>query len=276
MKAFLDCLPCIARQTLETTRIATSDISLQRAALVKVLGRLAETDGRITPMELGQMGQEVAREVTGCDDPYTQLKEQSNARALELYPRLKEIVEAAEEPLRTATQIAIAGNIIDFGVPHKIDVEGTLERVLGSSFAVDEYDLFAQRLGEAERVFYLADNAGEIVFDRVLMEEMRGAEITVAVKDKPFINDALRADAQAVGVAKLARVVEVPIYPESSPELEREWARADLIVAKGQANYEAYSEAEGPIFFLLLAKCDCVAREAGVRRGDMILQAGPG
>jgi tellurite resistance protein len=169
MKAFLDCLPCIARQTLETTRIATSDISLQRAALVKVLGRLAETDGRITPMELGQMGQEVAREVTGCDDPYTQLKEQSNARALELYPRLKEIVEAAEEPLRTATQIAIAGNIIDFGVPHKIDVEGTLERVLGSSFAVDEYDLFAQRLGEAERVFYLADNAGEIVFDRVII-----------------------------------------------------------------------------------------------------------
>ena len=273
MKAFLDCFPCAVGQALRAARIATDDEQVHRAAVVAALRELADVDSQATPMELGRIAQRIAKQVTGCRDPYAEIKKQSNSEALRLYPHLKQIVQVSDDPLRTATKIAIAGNIIDFGAPHKIDVEAALERVLASDFAVDDYGLFAQRLADAPRVLYLADNAGEIVFDRVLIEEIPAAEVTVAVKDQPFINDVLLADATVTGLTDVARVIEVPIYPDTSPQLEDAWAWADLIIAKGQANYEAYSDADGLIFFLLLAKCDCVARDVGVNLGDMILQA---
>ncbi len=115
-------------------------------------------------MELGYLAQRVVREITDCHDPYSTIKEESNAQALRLYPQLKEIVAVAEDPLQIATKIAIAGNIIDFGVPEvNPDVEATIDRVLQSPFAVDHYELFADRLTQVSTVLYLADNAGEIV-----------------------------------------------------------------------------------------------------------------
>lgn len=273
MKAFVDCIPCAVRQALRAARIASDDERDHRAVVTRVTRELASVDPNATPMELGQIAQRAACELTGCADPYVAIKKQSNEEAWQLYPRLKEMVRAADDPLCTATKIATAGNVIDFGTPYHIDVEETLGRAMTSEFGVDDYELFAERLADAARVLYLTDNAGEIVFDRVLIEELPTEQVVVAVKDKPFINDALLADAVAVGLTELVKVIEVPLYPDRSRQFDDTWAWADLIVAKGQANYEVYSEAEGLIFFLLLAKCDSVAEDAGVRVGDMILLA---
>ena len=272
MKAYLDCIPCIITQGLKTARLATADEDVHEQVVRTLVKELGEADWSATSMELGRIAQRVAQEATNCPDPYRAIREQSNAEALALYPRLRKTAAEADDPLQTAARIAIAGNIIDFGVAsHVIDVEATLARVLNGSFAVDHYDRFARRLRGASSVLYLADNAGEIVFDRVLIEQMANADVTVAVKNEPFINDAMLSDAEAAGLTDLVDVIQVPIYPDTSEALQQAWASADLIVAKGQANYEAYSEAAGPLFFLLLAKCDLIARHVGVSKGDMIL-----
>ncbi len=272
MKAFLDCIPCIVQQGLRTARLVTSDEEVHRRVVVRLLSELGGADLSATPMELGQIAQRVAREVSDCPDAYATIRKDSNAEALRLYPRLKQIVAGADDALLAATKIAIAGNIIDFGAPAQdFDVEATLDRVLESTFAIDHYELFAQRLRSVSNLLYLADNAGEIVFDRVLVEHIPAEHIVVAVKSEPFINDALMEDARTTGLTDVAHVIEVPIYPDTSPQFEEAWGNAELIIAKGQANYEAYSDADGPLFFLLLAKCDFVAQHIGVNNGDMIL-----
>jgi len=273
VKTKLECLPCFARQALASARIATDNVELQGKIVQAVFGKLSQVTFDATPMELGGVVQRTVRALTGVDDPYLDIKQQSNAFALDKYPELKELVASADAPLEVATKIAITGNIIDFGVPERLDIEEPLKRIMHTPFAVDDFELFAERIAAADSILYLGDNAGEIVFDRILIEELSASEVTVTVKDEPFINDAMVADAQATGFDESIRILPVPIYPETTEEFEIAWSAADLIIAKGQANYEAYSQASGPLFYLLVAKCDAVADELGVSIGDLVLKA---
>jgi uncharacterized protein with ATP-grasp and redox domains len=239
-----------------------------------LLAELSATDLTLTPVELGHIAQQIVARETGIADPYREARTRSNADALALYPRLKQSVRSSEEPLQTAARIAIVGNIIDLGAyGDGYDVEATLAQLLRSPFGRDDFARFRAAVERAETVLYLADNAGEIVFDRVLIEELSGKQTTVAVKGQPFINDAMLPDAQQVGLTDIARVIEVPIYPGTTEQLTAAWEAADVIISKGHANYESYDEAEGPLFFLLLAKCDFVAKSAGVSKGEMVLLA---
>jgi len=145
--------------------------------------------------------------------------------------------------------------------------------VLEEALAVDDYEPFAAVLRRAQRVLYLADNAGEIVFDRVLIEALPAAAVTAVVKSEPFINDATAVDASATGLEHVAAIMEIAPGVTEPQAFGQAWHEADAIIAKGQANYEALSAAGGPTFFLLIAKCDLVARHIGVKRGDVILQA---
>ena len=273
MQAKFECVPCFVRQTVDAARIATGDSAVQEQIIRAVLRRLSAARLDATPMELGQVVHRTVRELSGVNDPYLAIKQRSTSYALGKYPEMKQVVAGAREPLAVATKIAIAGNIIDFGVPDRLDIEPTLERIMHTPFAVDDFELFAERIGRASRVLYLGDNAGESVFDRVLIEEMAVDEIIVTVKDEPFINDAMDEDARAAGFNESIRILPIPIYPETTEEFELAWSAADLIIAKGQANYEAYSEASGPLFYLLVAKCDIVAEELGVSVGDLALKA---
>ncbi len=242
--------------------------------MAKLLVELSQADPSATPVALGLIAQNVAQQVTGCPDAYAGIREKSNRDALRLYPRLKEIVESADDRLLAAAKLAIAGNIIDFGaLGEDFDVEATISRVLESPLSVDGYAQFSERARTAGTVLYLADNAGEIVFDRVLIEELSDEQVTVAVRNRPYLNDATLADAKTAGLTDVAHVIGAPIHPETSPELQDAWHSADLIISKGQANYESYSDAEGPIFFLLIAKCDLVASHIGATKGDTILKA---
>jgi uncharacterized protein with ATP-grasp and redox domains len=279
MRTYLDCYPCFLRQALEAARLAGADENRQYWVLQEVVDELRQFELTSTPPEMGYRIHQIVRREMGVRDPYQQAKEVSTRQALALYPQLKVLVAEADDPLKTAIRLSIAGNIIDLGMAQEYDLEGTIQRVLTQPFAIDAYTAFRDELARAEGVLYLADNAGETVFDRVLIETL-GKSVIYAVKGGPVLNDATRQDALAAGLGPVATIVDngsnAPgtIIRLCSEELRHLLAEADLIIAKGQANYETLSETAAPIFFLLQAKCPVIARSLGVPVKSIILKDG--
>ncbi len=283
MKARLDCIPCLLRQSLEAGRHAKAPDERQEEILRAAATHLAAADYTLTPPELAHDIHAIVRRVTDSEDPYERLKADDTQSALELYPKLKELVSSAPHPLHRAVKLAIAGNIIDYGVGQSFDVYRHVEAVLEQSFAIDAFDDFQDALTSARTITYLADNAGETVFDRVLIEAIDDSigskEITYVVKGAPIINDATVEDARAAGLAGLVSFDVVGNgMPESGPDRRdpaflAQLEQADLVIAKGQGNYEALSD-QPFIFFLLMAKCSLVAADLGVPPGSLILTGG--
>lgn len=269
MKTALECLPCYLRQTLQVARISTTDPQLQLTALRRVAELTCEMDMERTPPENSVSVYRAIAEITGCPDPYLQVKQESNEKALSLLPELRGEVERAADPLALALRLAIGGNIIDYGAMHSFDVDAAMACCLSAPFAIDDsQQLLGQvkGLGRGGRVLYLADNAGEIVYDSLVLETLadQGCEVTLAVKSGPIINDALVADAHACGLEKSVRILEngtaCPGTPlnSCSRDLIQAFKEADLIISKGQGNFETLSEIEAEIYFLLTVKCSVV------------------
>ncbi|MEJ2215282.1 MAG: ARMT1-like domain-containing protein [Gemmatimonadota bacterium] len=280
MQHDLECYPCLLRQALEASRMATSDEAIHRTVLREVAALLSELCPGTTPIEVGSRIHQAVRQHADSPDPYRQVKLDSNRRALALYPRLRKYLESSESRLETAVVIAAVGNVIDFGAHPHFDVESALENGLRSGLTGSDFHSFARRLGEVGQVLYVGDNAGEIVFDKVLVEEMasRGVRVTFAVREAPILNDATLEDALAVGMDEVAEVVSSGIVgpgtvlAQGSWHFQRLFSRSRLTLAKGQGNYEGLSQETGSLFFLLMAKCPVVARDLGVEVGDLVLR----
>ncbi len=277
MKLRLDCIPCILRQVLRASRHSSLMMELQEKILRENMRLLLKENWNVTPPELAHKAHAIVRKYAG-GDPYKEVKKKSNDEALSLYEELKNIVENSRDPLRTAVRIAIAGNIIDFGALEKFDVRRTVEDVLQKNFAHDDYELFVNKLEHASTILYFADNAGEIVFDKLLIETLRKMgeyKITLVVKGGPIINDATMEDVKYVGLHQLVDDIrflsngEVG-YERNSPEV-REWIENhDVVISKGQGNYEGLSEFRG-IFYMLIVKCPVVAEDINAKVGDIVL-----
>jgi hypothetical protein len=205
--------------------------------------------------------------MTGVDDPYRQAKDRLNQLALELIPPFRARVKADSDSLKMAVRLAIAGNIMDMGVIGNLteaEVRQTMDQALHAPF-FGEMDKFRQAIDEAQSILYLADNAGEIAFDRLLIEQLLPKQITLVVRGAPIINDVTLIDAQTVGLDKMVEVIDngsdAPgtILSDCSPEFRRRFAEADLIIAKGQGNFETLSGESGNLFFLFKVKCPMVA-----------------
>ncbi len=280
MRTFLDCIPCFVRQALDATRFVTDDVSVHERVLREVLRAASAMDMRATPPEMGLRIHRAIRELTGVADPYREVKERFNRAALALYPELKERVAEADDPLEAAARLAIAGNIIDFGVQSTLDeaeVAATIRSALAEPL-VGSVEALRQAVERAGSILYLADNAGEIVCDRVLIEELPLDRVAVAVKGGPIINDATLADAEAAGLTGLVEVIDngsdAPgtLLGTCSAAFRRRFEQADAVIAKGQANYETLSEADHDLFFLLKAKCAVIARDLACPVGSLVLR----
>ena len=281
MRIFLDCIPCFVRQALDAAKLATDDEQIHEQVLREVLRLAVDLDMSQSPPAIGQQIHRLIRKLVGGNDPYRQIKKRFNDLALKLYPELKECVRTSEEPFATAVRLAIAGNIIDFGVNSSLEescVKETISDSLSGYLDPKQIQGFKDAVTAIEKILYLADNAGEIVFDRLLIEQLPYEKVTVVVKGRPVINDATMEDA---GVAGLSRIVEVidngsdapgTILESCSEEFRRRFAEADLIIAKGQGNYETLSDVEKDMFFILKAKCPVIARDLGCEVGEMILR----
>jgi len=285
MKTYLDCYPCFIRQALAAARLAKADEAQQKAVLDRVLDLLKHIDLASTPPEIGDRVHRIVRQEVESDDPYRAVKEASTRRALALYPRLKALLAKADDPLEMAVRLSIAGNIIDFGPAQEYDLWGTVKRVLAQPFAIDDRSAFLEALDRMDQgvettpVLYLADNAGETVFDRLLIETLP-VPVTYAVKGGPVLNDATRQDAEAAGLNQAATIVDNgasamgTILNRCSDDFCRLYNEAEMVIAKGQANYETLSD-EGPkVFFLLQVKCPIIARDVGVPVGSIVLRQG--
>ena len=215
-----------------------------------------------------------------CSDPFASKKDHYTQLALRMYPQLKAVVQASPHRLNAAVRVAAAGNVIDLGILDRDDVDlmEVLNEVVTRGFAVDECDLFEARLATADHVLYLLDNAGETVFDRVLIEELAvsGVRTTVVAKTQAILNDATMDDAVAAGLDDVADLIGngspmIGTDLEScSAEFLRHFHAGDLVVSKGQANFETLDGSADRIFFILKAKCPEVGRELGVAMGDVV------
>ena len=277
MKFSLDCYPCTVRQALRAIRQSGMDEEQQAAAMQRVLRELAEVKVGASSPEIVAQTQVILREMTGNEDIYAEEKAQSTAEALALYPKWKEVVRHSSDPLESAVRLAIAGNIIDFGPLDSYDLEASIQRVMRQTFAVNDLEALRIAIDEIDEILYLADNTGETVFDRILIETI-GKPVTYAVKDAPILNDATMEDALAAGLDDIAEVVSCGSrYPGTllshcSAEFMERFRKANLIISKGMGNYEALSAEDAPIFFLLQVKCDMVGADLGVPKGSIVVK----
>ena len=289
MKTYLDCIPCFFKQALEAARLAKAGPKTQKRILDKLAKSILNFPLTSSPPEMGRVIYGLVRKETGKGDPYKKLKAKSNTLALKLYGRLKKKVSSSRDRLLAALELAIAGNIIDYGAKNSLNVDKELKKILSEEHetikkenkAIFNYPEFKHALKNAETILYLADNAGETVFDRILIEEIKrldkNKKIIYAVKEKPIINDALMEDAYRCGINKVASIIsnglDVPgtILSLCSKEFLKFYKEADMIISKGQGNFEALSDAKKPIFFLFMAKCPVIAKDVGCSIGDIIL-----
>lgn len=222
--------------------------------------------------------QSLYRAVLNDPDPYSDIKRDSNDIVLRMYDDLKKLVKNSADPFITATKLAIAGNIIDFAVHDHCDLHGTIEKVLNSDFSVDHTRQLREELGKAGKVLYIGDNAGEIVFDKLLVSELSHPGLSYSVRGAPAINDATMEDAEYVGMTRLTRVISsgydapTTIVSKSGDVFQRSFEEADLIISKGQGNLEGLiGENDRRIFFLLMVKCDVIAEYLGVEKGSYVV-----
>ncbi len=277
MKAKAECIPCVQRQIIKAAQFSNIQDDEIKEVLRKVMQALLKVDWSATPPQLSHVAHRILREYVG-GDPYAQVKKDSNDLALSLYPKIESIVNESDDPLRTAIRVAIAGNIIDFGAMLNFNLEHTIKDVLAKSFAYDDYALFTQQLEKASSILYFFDNAGEIVFDKLLIKkikERKKVKLTAVVKAGPIINDATEEDIRYVGLHELVDDIRYLSngekgYERNSKEVGTWIKEHDLIISKGQGNYEGLSEWQG-IFYMLMVKCPVIAEALNAKMGDIVL-----
>lgn len=283
MRTYLDCYSCLVRQAVEASRRASDDPALHERVLREALAALAAADLSLPPPLHARSTGEIVQRHTGVTDPYLDDKRRSNALALELAARYRPMLATAGDPFALAIRLAAAGNIIDFGVHGELDlahVEATVESALEAPLDEDVVARLREQTSQARRILYLADNAGELAFDRLLIEQLPVGAVTVAVKGGPALNDALREDALAVGIDQVATVIDngtrIPgtWLAETSAEFRARFDSADVVISKGQGNFETLNDAPREVFFLLKVKCAMVSRHVAEPIGTLLLTTG--
>ena len=279
MKTAHDCIPCLIRQTLNAVRLATSDEKVHISVLREALKAVSIMDLDLCPPLMGQHIHRLIREQTCSRDPYKSVKDLCNRDALALFPELDTMIRASASPFEAAVRLAIAGNIIDFGASIAVDqtvIRDTIAASMSESLVGDVHAL-EDAVHSARKILYLGDNTGEIVFDRLLIARLPTGRVIFAVRGGPIINDATMEDAVATGVTDLVPVIDngsdAPgtILEQCSDSFKQAFEAADLIIAKGQGNYETLSGSRKRIFFLLKAKCPVIAEHIGCRVGDCVI-----
>lgn len=278
MKTYLECIPCFMSQALRAGKFATKD----QHQIKKILDRVGYA---IQGFSLDQIPPEMAdviyreiKNITGVEDPYKEIKKSNIAEALNLYPELKNWVKNSEDPLLTAIRVAIAGNVIDLGVNKDFNIVEDLKQIIKQDFAIFDYQKFVDRLKETDSVLYLGDNAGESVFDKILIEELK-KPVTYAVREIPIINDVTLTDAYSSGLHEVAEIISsgstapATILRLCKEDFINRFNKSEFIISKGQGNFEGLSGSDRPIFFLLKAKCRVIAKELNVNENDIILKS---
>ena len=279
MRTHIDCFPCFIRQTTIALSQFSDNHALGEEVIKEVLRIVQSADTARPPAYTTTLIHRLIREKVG-QDPFRKVKRAYNTLAMGLYAELKARIRRSEDPLWTASRLAISGNVIDFGIYTSIDIESSILRSLETHIAVDDYEMFREDLDRSEEILYLLDNAGEIVFDRLLIEELAamGKKVRAVVKGSAVLNDVTAEDARQTGLQDVCEVIDNgsdavgTILEWTSPEFRARYAGAELVISKGQGNFETLTGNGKKAYFLFQSKCDVVSKELGLSPGSMLLK----
>jgi uncharacterized protein with ATP-grasp and redox domains len=270
-----------AELTEKQTRrvIAAAEAELERSKTVPLL--VQHIVRRLADIVIQERGESPGFDI------YSEVKKYSNTLALTYAEKLQEKINTGKSPFETGLQIAAAGNIIDFGAKNhsSIDLEKELQTLEKIPFTRCDIEPFKEALNSASTLLYICDNSGEIVFDTLFIKELKreypDLRILAALRDKFIINDATLEDARAVGLDRLSVVISSgsiypgTILPETTTQFQKLFASADIILSKGQGNFETLLPfADERLFFLLRIKCEYIATLSGEKKDNLVLMQG--
>lgn len=282
MRSYLDCIPCFMGQALRASRVA----GLDDAATLEVLKRVGASISQINlsdpPPKVGKMIYSLVAQISGKSDPYAPIKREHIAMAKSLLPQMERYIAGAEDPVDAALRTAAAGNVIDLGALKTVgNVEQTLQRALNMRHKLWNIIPLKQKIAQAKSVLVLGDNAGETVFDLVMMKTLKNTfpniRIFYSVRGGPAINDATYEDAVASGIDQVAEIISTGsaapgiLLDEVSEEFIGVFYDADIVISKGQGNYETLNDIDRQIFFVMTVKCEVVSRHLNVPVGESVL-----
>jgi len=292
LKAEPACIPCVLHDVFCTGNLATKNVKMQMTILKEASRVVAKkASATVTPSQLSTYAYRVVKRLTGISDPYRRIKRVSNSVALKAAKLVeKELMRISdpEERFRRCILYAVAGNLIDYGVMgHEFkvssDLKKSLERAVKQGVAVDDVSKIFRKVRSSKNMLYLLDNSGEAIFDTLLIKEIKryGSRVTAVVKRGPVSNDVTLTEISQIGLDKVADEIITTgsdaygiEFAKAGRKLVRMLKTCDLIISKGQANYEDVSEIEGSISgavaYLLNAKCEPMARRMKVKIGENI------
>ena len=278
-----ECGPCFLRQAREALDLSTDDENVKMQVMEEIFKFLSTTfKAGTNSNSTGSSMHKIIKQKTGCMDPYYKEKVEGNEIALKYLPEVKKILDA-DDSLENYVKIAIIGNILDFGsFTLDDDIEGVIKSSLKKDLAVKDIEEFENSLKTHDKVLYLVDNTGEIVFDKLLLAKLKeyDLDITIAVKSEPILNDATRVEALDVGLDEFGKLVEIGagtvgyVDSEISDEFRQIFDDHEFVISKGMGNYEGLTEidlSKKDIYFLLCVKCNTIARHIGANLHDMLL-----
>ena len=277
MKVEAECASCLLARATAEAYLATTNPALRFRAIKEIVKLINRDFGPTTiPADIGTKRDRMIKQLTSNDDPYRRNKKMSNEKALKLLPNARKLVEQGhtqQERFKKACLCAIVGNIMEFDIPgHNFALSDLAKclRTAAKQLAVDDIDKAYSLAKKGQRVLYLADNAGEIVFDTLLVEQLKnmGLNVTYVVKGGPIINDATLEDVEFSGMNKLADSILTTgtdavglLAKEVSAEFMEVYNSAELVFAKGMGYAETLTEYKltKPHFLLFRTKCNPVA-----------------
>lgn len=281
MKMRDKCLPCVVNQVIKTANI--TGVNKKEELLREVFTYLSKMDFNITTPEIIGEVFAMIKKHTNNLDPYKDTRNHYNKMFLNLLPKFEEKIEQAEDSFQLAVRYAIVGNIIDFNPIHNTlleDIFDCFEKMENLELAINDSKALMEDILSAKTVLYLGDNCGEICLDKIFLKKIKElnpkVEIVFGVRGKPVVNDSIAEDAYTVGIDEYAEIIDNgdgslgTVLNRTSPEFKEVFNKADIVIAKGQANYECLSEENKKIYFLLMTKCDVIANDIGVQEKKMI------
>ena len=277
MKTSLECIPCIINSFMNLINSGLLSSKHKETAVRRLLSYLAVADFDKSPPELGREMHRMIRELLQNRDPYKDVKQKYNSMMMEMYFDLNYIISKSSNPFDMAMRFAIAGNVIDFGPQHRLDIMETIDRVSKSEIAIDHSRNLFEDLKKARTLLYVGDNCGEIVMDKLFLSRLNVPEIYYAVRGGPVINDATLEDAEHIGIDKLATIITTgdnspgAVWETAGQEFKNLFNRSDVIISKGQGNLEGLLDVTRNIYFLLVTKCDRIAKILNTKRGEFVV-----
>lgn len=283
MKISSACIPCLARQLIEISEESTQSLADEQKIIKAGLKILGSLEFNQTAPEIAYEIHQVAKKITKIQDPYKNLKKEYNLIAQKIYDRIIEEkwMEKAEDKFDLACRLAIAGNIIDFSVGLNLtekEILDSVEKSIETPLWGKGTQSLQKAILSANQILFIADNAGEIIFDKFLLDQLPLEKVIFAVKGQAIVNDATLEDAQVAGITKKVKVIDNgfgaqgTILSQCSESFLNYFERADLIISKGQANYETLSDRQDKnIFYLMRAKCSVIANSLGCQPMDYVL-----